>query len=108
LLTSFDGASVDLRITDYQFPERDAPGRRDWDANWLNICGFVTQADGRSWTFVDPSLTTWEARALAEWLQVRGQQPDIFDYFVRVDPSAKHLAGAAESWMHELAEYPER
>jgi hypothetical protein len=69
LLTSFDGASVDLRVGGYQFPDRKAEYRRDWDANWLNICGRVTQTDGASCTFVDPSLTTWEAEALGVWLR---------------------------------------
>jgi hypothetical protein len=29
----------------------------------------VTQADGKSWTFEDPCLTTWEAQALGNWLR---------------------------------------
>jgi hypothetical protein len=69
LLTSSDGASIDLRISGYQFPDREATGKRDWDANWLNVRGNITQADGKSWTFEDPSMTTWEAQALGAWLQ---------------------------------------
>ena len=68
LLTSIDGASVDLRISGYQFPGHEGTARRDWDANWLNVRGDVAQADGKTWSFGDPSLTTWEAQALGTWL----------------------------------------
>jgi hypothetical protein len=69
LLTSVDGASVELRISGYQFPGCEGTTRRDWDANWLHVRGNVAQADGKTWSFEDPSLTTWEARALGTWLQ---------------------------------------
>jgi hypothetical protein len=69
LLTSPDGASVELRINGYQFPGYQAITRRDWDANWLDVRGDVAQADGKAWSFEDPSLTTWEAQALGTWLQ---------------------------------------
>ncbi|HEX7162632.1 MAG TPA: hypothetical protein VF223_15525 [Trebonia sp.] len=69
LLTSVDGTLVDLRISGYQFPRCAATCKNDWDANWLTVHGEVTQADGKSWTFEDPCLTTWEARALGNWLR---------------------------------------
>lgn len=69
LLTSIDGASVELRISGYQFPGCKGTTRCDWDANWLNVGGNVAQADGKTWSFEDPALTTWEARALGTWLQ---------------------------------------
>lgn len=69
LLNSSDGASVELRISGYQFPGYDGPARRDWDANWLHVRGNVAQADRKTWSFEDPSLTTWEAQALGTWLQ---------------------------------------
>jgi hypothetical protein len=69
LLTSIDGASVELRISGHQFPGYEGTTRRDWDANWLKVCGNVAQADGKTWSFEDPSLTTWEAQALGTWLQ---------------------------------------
>jgi hypothetical protein len=69
LLTSTDGASVELRISGYQFPGYQGTTRRDWDANWLIVHGDVNQADGKAWSFEDPSLTTWEAQALGTWLQ---------------------------------------
>ena len=68
LLTSSDGASVELRQTRYQYPAAPSePG--DWDANWLDIHGRVRTATGESWRFDDPCLTTWEARQLGAWLR---------------------------------------
>lgn len=66
-LESDDGAVVELRPQRYQFGSSSTP--RDWDANWLIVAGRATLADGRSWSFSDPSLTTWEARELASWLR---------------------------------------
>ncbi len=86
-LNSSDGASVELRIPGYEFPDYPAPAPdralsglkgpgntpvpdvRTWDANWLQVAGNVTLADGRTWAFEDPCLTTWEARELGEWLR---------------------------------------
>lgn len=68
LLTSSDGASVELRPTRYQFPAtRSEAG--DWDANWLEIQGRVRSVVGESWKFDDPCLTTWEAREIGDWLR---------------------------------------
>ena len=68
LLTSSDGAGVELRPTRYQFSA--APGEPgDWDANWLQVHGCVRTAAGESWEFDDPCLTTWEARELGDWLR---------------------------------------
>ncbi|KQS65825.1 hypothetical protein [Modestobacter sp. Leaf380] len=67
LLTSLDGASVELRPTRYQFPAAPKePG--DWDANWLEVHGEVRTTAGESWKFDDSCLTTWEARELRDWL----------------------------------------
>lgn len=71
-LTSGDGASVDLRPLAYQYPGIAAAGEHDWDANWLVINGEVRLPDGRGWAFSDPCLTTWEARALGDWLRAVG------------------------------------
>ena len=64
------GASVELRIVSYQYPDNVGDGSgRDWDANWLVVAGDAVTDDGRSWSFRDPCLTTWEARSLGEWLR---------------------------------------
>ena len=75
LLTSDDGASLELRATGYQYPlpPPAPPGERDWDANWLQVRGAVRTAHGLSWTFEAPCLTTWEARKLGRWLEAAAQ-----------------------------------
>ena len=68
LLTSTDGASVELRPTGYQYATASGqPG--DWDANWLEIHGRVRTVAGESWKFDDPCLTTREAREIGDWLR---------------------------------------
>jgi hypothetical protein len=66
-LASDDGVAVDLSPLRYEFGSASAP--RDWDANWLVIAANVSLPDGRSWSFNDPCLTTWEARELGSWLR---------------------------------------
>ena len=185
-LRSPGGVSVELRIAGYQFPgykvhSADVTVRmlqalakfpnadpkklaRDWDANWLQVCGNITLSGGKTWAFEQPCLTTWDARelgtwlrevaagtvppppsrtdepgqlleflepniafgleertadrvrirvhfggeALPPWLQGGQEEPPLFDYFVSLDVSAQELAQAAEAWMLELAEFPER
>jgi hypothetical protein len=68
-LTSRDQARVELQIASYQFPSIKAHGPHDWDANWLTVSGIVTLADGKTWSFNDPCLTTWEAEELGSWLR---------------------------------------
>ncbi len=41
----------------------------DWDSNWLMIRGNVADGD-LTWSFVQPCMTTWEARELSEWLRL--------------------------------------
>lgn len=72
LLTSLDGASLELRPTGYEFaqPTRGSNwGDDEWDPNWLVVHGVVRTAQGDVWSFDDPCLTTWEARELAVWLR---------------------------------------
>ncbi len=162
-LISKNSASVELLISGYQFPDHEATNQRDWDANWLNVSGTVRQADGKIWSFEDPSLTIWEAQELGTWLRdiaagtmtlqvgangpgqellftepnlefslesrvddrvrllvrfhlealppwVRGERwsPGVSEHSVLVEVSTAELANAAETWMRELQEYPER
>jgi hypothetical protein len=67
-LRSADLASVQPTIARRQFPDIQAEGDRDWDANWLQVAGAVVLADGKTWSFEDPCLTTWEAAELGRWL----------------------------------------
>jgi hypothetical protein len=65
-LASFQGPWGSLRIgvAGYQFP---GIANDEWDSNWLIVTGDAV-LDGRSWSFRDPCLTTFEMRRLAEWL----------------------------------------
>jgi len=66
-LTSTDGAVFELRPDGYEHPALTTPGEPD--ANWLIVHAMVRTAAGESWTFDEPSLTTWEAVELLDWLQ---------------------------------------
>jgi hypothetical protein len=66
-LGSDQGASVELEVLGYEFPR--ANKRTDgWPANWLDILGRVRLADGSTWDFTHPCLTTFEAAQLGSWL----------------------------------------
>jgi hypothetical protein len=84
-LISSDGASVELRIAGYHYPDYyQAPSPEviqrlgwanypqvvsKWSFNWLQVSGNITPADGAAWAFANPCLTTWEARELGDWLR---------------------------------------
>jgi len=63
------GASVSLLPVGYQYPHLTGGGAQDWDANWLIIAGDVRTDGGRTWSFTDPCMTTWDAARLGEWLR---------------------------------------
>jgi hypothetical protein len=65
------GNWVELHIVGYQFPDFDWR-RGTSDANWLMIEGEAA-IDGRVWRFQDPSLTTFDAAWLANWLDRAAQ-----------------------------------
>jgi hypothetical protein len=58
-----DNQSLELKITNYQFPENNDG---DWDSNWLNIYINVVSKFG-NWQTIDPSLLTWELQRLINW-----------------------------------------
>jgi hypothetical protein len=60
-----DDQTVELKITNYQFPQTTTPG--DYDSNWLNIYINVKSKLGH-WHTIDPSLLTWEVEKLITWL----------------------------------------
>jgi hypothetical protein len=64
LLAGKNGDRLELRVTNYEFPELRDDGS---DANWLTIQLSVDIARG-SWTATDPSLLTTEVAQLADWL----------------------------------------
>ena len=64
------GTFVDLQVLAYQFPQAGPSAFDGWDANWLMIAGSVRTIDGRSWTFLDPALTTSDVAELVAWLRL--------------------------------------
>jgi hypothetical protein len=64
-LVSGTGVVVELTPVRYEFGSSPA----GWDANWLVMAGRVQLPGGRSWSFTDPCLTTWEARGFRSWLE---------------------------------------
>jgi len=69
-LLSEDGASIEIRPVAYQFDANaHAEPGTDWDANGLVVRGDFRTADGLEWTFIDPCLTTWDARQVTAWLR---------------------------------------
>ncbi|ABS03883.1 WapI family immunity protein [Kineococcus radiotolerans] len=70
-LTSTDGAAFELRLSGYEYP--DLTTADELDANWVIVHGRVRTAAGEIWTFDDPSLTTWEAQELLDWLHAAAE-----------------------------------
>ena len=58
-----DNQTVELRITNYQYPDIKCG---DWDGNWLLIYLNVKSNVGH-WQTIDPSLTIWEVKELIDW-----------------------------------------
>ena len=68
-LLGSDGSSLELSVVGYQFPELEAV---PYDLNWLVIAGRASLG-GREWKFQEPCLLTYEAAALADWLEARSK-----------------------------------
>ena len=60
-----DNQTVEIRISNYQFPNS---MEDDWDDNWLNIYLNVKSKAG-NWQVIDPSLTTAEFKELIDWFR---------------------------------------
>ena len=77
IFTGIEGQTVELIITNYQFPEEN---NSDWDGNWLNIYLNVKSNAGH-WQTVDPSLTTWEVQELIDWFDKlsKNSRPEYTD-----------------------------
>jgi len=67
-LASANGNSVTVRLDGYQYPAITGSGDNDYDANWLMVACEVVNG-GRSWSFRDPCLLTWDAHEIAGWLR---------------------------------------
>lgn len=64
-LINKDQTSFKLNIQNYQFPKMET---EEYDSNWLMIQIKVHHQKGE-WQSVDPSLLTYEAKEIAEWLE---------------------------------------
>jgi hypothetical protein len=64
IFVGIDRQTVELKITNYQFPSNK---EGDWDGNWLNIYLKVDSKVGK-WQTIEPSLTTWEVQEIIDWL----------------------------------------
>ena len=75
--TGIDNQTVELKITNYQYPDINAG---DWDGNWLNIYLDVKSIVG-NWQKVDPALTTWDVLRLIKWFEdiSNNLQPEYTD-----------------------------
>jgi hypothetical protein len=60
-----ENTRFELDVMGFQFPDAKLDG---WDSEWLRVTGVVTCDRGR-WKFSDPCLTTFELKALADWLR---------------------------------------
>jgi hypothetical protein len=95
-LVSSDRVLVELRPTGYQLSQPGGPevekadctaeSCTEWD-EWLVIRGDVRTADGRSWSFTDPCLTTSEAERLSVWLDEVSQDAADRDAAVFTEPN---------------------
>ncbi|MEL6531188.1 MAG: hypothetical protein AAFQ27_14615 [Pseudomonadota bacterium] len=56
--------SLSIGVERYEFPKI---ANDYWDSNWLIITGHAV-LNGKSWSFRDPCLTTFEVQRLADWL----------------------------------------
>ena len=84
LIKGIDNQSVELKITNYQYPQI----KNDkWDSNWLNIYLCVKSKAG-NWQTVDPSLTTFEVTDLIKWFYdlSQGKTPQE-KYLVFTEPN---------------------
>lgn len=98
MLLSWGHRSIELRPVGYQFPDYpNAGGEWDWDANWLMIRGEVQDGDV-TWHFVDPCLTTRDAREVLEWMMAVADGR----------PPSRHLAFLEPNLQFEVMSWTER
>ena len=93
------GAETQLRlkILGYEYPQCQM---EPYDSNWLRIRVHATQA-GRSWVATHPSLLTYEAHALAIWLDAVALAPDRQAAIEFTEPNLR-FDWEARAGVHEL------
>ncbi len=66
ILKCENNTSVELKIHNYEFPDKlDC----EYDRNWLDIYLKVQNSDWE-WETINPSLLTWDVKALIEWFRI--------------------------------------
>jgi hypothetical protein len=81
-LNSSTGVSFQLKILGYQFPNIID---HYWDSNWLFIQIDVVHPKG-NWTAITPSLTTFEIKQLATWLETIHSKTNKLPFCSFVEP----------------------
>lgn len=112
------GTTLELGLSGYQFPALQSGleplDDRDWDANWLIVTGEARAAEGSSWRFRDPALTTWEVAELVTWLRAVIAQTAPAGWLEFTEPHLRFVVGAYRDSQvtllvelgHEAAEPP--
>ena len=109
-LKANDGTELRLDVLGYQFASA--------DDDWLIVSGTVTCARG-TWSFRDPSLTTFELKELADWFrqlatpseksEISFTEPNLrFGYVEEAGDTALRVSFAQENsppWVTEDERY---
>ncbi|MCX4404438.1 MULTISPECIES: hypothetical protein [unclassified Streptomyces] len=100
-LIDSDGHGIELRVTDYQFPDAAHMGKR---RSWLIVEGTANCPQG-AWTFRWQALTPEDAIALATWLRDFARSPDggqqADDSLEFIEPNLAFAATRADA--HQIA-----
>ena len=82
-LAAKNGPAVELLVMGYEFPDNHTG---EYDSNWLIIAGRVTDPRG-DWSFRHPSLLTYEASRLGDWLEEVAAGQEGVPYASFIEPN---------------------
>jgi hypothetical protein len=85
------GDLVEVTLVGYEFPHI---ARDRYDSNWLKVQTSVS-LEGRSWTTVDPCLTTIEVEVLADWLDALADDRPADAELLFTEPALEFEVGKA-------------
>lgn len=75
--------NFELDIAGYQYPGMET---EEYDSNWLMIRIKVKHSKGE-WQSTDPSLLTYEAKELAQWLEKIGRNEPVEEEMAFIEPN---------------------
>jgi len=81
--TNKDQTSFELNILNYQFPEMET---EEYDSNWLMV-QIKVRHQKSEWQSVDPSLLTYEAKEIAEWLERIAKKESVKKQLGFIEPN---------------------